>query len=193
MCVYTPGLQQAPHENAIATALDWNLATGARRMPAKHRFEPIDHALELKESLRLHAAERIAQRVAGLLILAAVIAALLGLFGDGRFAKVTLGDGAASLRYERVLRASKETVLRFDVPGTARITIPLDYFGDLRIARVTPQPARTHIEDGAAVYVFESASAATLRFYLAPGHAGVTQATILVDRAAFPVRHLVLP
>jgi hypothetical protein len=162
-------------------------------MSVKSRFERVDHSLELDESLHVHAAERVAQRIAGLLILAIVVVALLGLFGDGKLAGATVQGEAAILRYDRVLRSSKETALVVEIAGDARVSVPFGYFRDFKLERVVPEPVETRIVDGAALYVFEAASAATLRFHFIPRKPGITDAVLTVNRDEFSVRQLILP
>ncbi|HEX6928294.1 MAG TPA: hypothetical protein VF267_03520, partial [Gammaproteobacteria bacterium] len=67
-------------------------------MSAKGKLEPINHSLEMDEALHVHAVERITQSVAGLIILAIVIVAVLGLFGDGKLVNTTLRGETAALR-----------------------------------------------------------------------------------------------
>lgn len=163
-------------------------------MSAEDRFEQIDHSLELEESLHVHAAERVAQRVAGLLIVVIVAAALLGLFGDGRLAKATVEGESTTLRYDWILRSSKETVLEFDIaPGDAHVSIPIAYFNDFKLDRVVPEPVDTQIAHGDARFIFTTTSTATLRFHFIPSRAGASKTRLQVNGDTFSIRQRVLP
>lgn len=163
-------------------------------MSIKSRFEPVEHSLEMDEALHVHARERPARLLAGLLILTMVILSALGLFGDGKLSEAELQTKSATLQYQRVLRYGKEATLQLEIrSGTAEVTIPTSYFSYFKQDEVVPAAATTRVTNDGTTYAFDADPPLTVRFYFIPEEAGFANAELRVNGDSLRVRHVVLP
>ena len=101
--------------------------------------------LEIDQNLAFQRREWRVQRLGWGLLGAFVLAAALGLFGNGVLsrAEIHAADAALSIRYERFIRAGAPTRLTVLVrgPGPLELHMSRDYFDRLTIDRITPEPA----------------------------------------------------
>ena len=118
--------------------------------------------LQLDEDLRFQRRNWRIERIAWAVLASIIVAAALGLFGNGPVGsrKVTTADGTLSLEYQRFWRLQSPMTLNVEVrPATAestRATIYLtrSYIDAMDISRITPQPERVEAQAVELAYVF---------------------------------------
>jgi hypothetical protein len=161
--------------------------------------------LQIKEDLEHERREWKVQRIAWILMALVLVAAVLGLFGDGLFSEGTAStpDGSFALDYPRLARFEAPTTLtaRFAPPAADEESLSLwlegSYLRDLEIERMTPEPESTMTEDGGVRFVYAARETSepfevTLhvrfeRFGSVSGRVGTSSG------AALSVRHFVYP
>lgn len=143
--------------------------------------------LEIEDHIRFDRLEARAERAGWLVMLATVVAAVLGLFGNGLigYAENVSPDGRVAVRFDRFLRlgAPAEVVVEMKrvPPGSLDLAVDRQYLDGMNIERVTPTPASVRMDRDAAIYSFEvkrgvEAFAATFR--LMPDSLGFTHGTV---------------
>lgn len=162
------------------------------------RTEDREAAQAIGEAPRFQKSEWRASRVGWLVMSAVVVAAMLGVWGEGPLseARASSGNGALSVQYERFVRDLGETDLRVRVApghteqGAVRVGIDQDYLAANQVQAVTPEPASSALRGGRLVYEFPATDRAglLLRLDLRPsGGIGASDATVTVNGAE-PVR-----
>ncbi len=144
--------------------------------------------LEIEEDLRHQRREWAFQRVGWTVMAVIVVAALLGLFGQGPLSWSSVTAGAASVDYERFLRYGGETDLTVRVErsairaGEVRVELGRDFIGNMRVESIVPEPES--VEAGPDVYRYTfavSESDLTARFGLKPNALGFVRGSVAVD------------
>lgn len=166
--------------------------------------KPNSEDLEIHQGLEHQKRSWLAQRVAWILMLLAVLAALAGAAGSGPLSHRALErPGSLSVEYERWIRFTgpHELVLHLApgaAPGpSARVWLGRDYLEEMEIENVVPEPE--HVEAGAdrLVFVFPlvtPGNPTAVTFHLKPHHIGPTAATIgLEGKPPIRFRQLVFP
>lgn len=117
--------------------------------------------LELFEDVAVQQRTWQVERAAWVLMLAVVIAALLGLFGDGWLgsAHAVSGDGSVSLEYDRFWRVQAPSRLRIETARAGaperdamRLWIARDYFESVSVEQVMPRPERVEAAEDRIVF-----------------------------------------
>lgn len=164
------------------------------------------HDMPVPQNLGFHRKDWAAQRVAWALMLAVVIIAALGFFGDGGLARRTVGETGDPIQVEfvRFGRLDSPTRLRVHLSpqrttGDAH-TISL-WFSDTvirnyRIASITPEPERTRVDGDRTVFELAvgNDAQATVDFHLRPTQIGDVSGQIGVTGGdALQFRQFVYP
>lgn len=158
------------------------------------RFEAIEHDLQLDECLSMQAREWPFRVLAGMVILLAVLAAVLGWAGDGKLSIKEIHREGAVLQYPQVVRLGKEFALEIGSADQAlAIHIPNDYLGRFRLRDVVPPPAQTQLSADGVTLRFDAGSPATVRFYFQPERMGRPEVHLQAGEQTFTFRQLVLP
>jgi hypothetical protein len=106
-----------------------------------------------------------------------VVCDLLGLFGQGWLAnaKASLPDGALSIEYERVERATTPSTMRLEFGpaaiqnGQVRVYVSNSVVEGLGAQRISPEPAVSKVGDGGLTYTFAATrSPAEVQIQLQP-------------------------
>jgi len=103
------------------------------------------------------------QRIGWAVMLAIVVAGLLGLFATGPLSRTTVTNDDRTLRvsFERFTRFGSPTQLVIDVPpgaiggGEARIALSRDYLTAFQVQAVAPEAERVEAAGADLVYVFK--------------------------------------
>jgi protein-L-isoaspartate(D-aspartate) O-methyltransferase len=150
--------------------------------------------------------EWVAQRVAWVVMLLLVVAALLGLLGAPGLlgeARTTASDGSIKLEYDRISRFHAPTRLVIDVSpdfvdnGEIQLWVDAGYAEGLTIESIAPEPESTDLEPGRIVYTFTvSDPDVPLRISLRYVHDSYWRAEAamgLVNGEPVTFSHIVLP
>ena len=143
------------------------------------------------------------ERIGWILLAVAVVAAVLGLFGEGPLSRAeeTSADGSLSVDFPRFLRRqSPESIrIRFTAQagsGSASLWIDRRWLDEVTVESVTPEPERTELWPDRLVYRFARGGPAGthsvhVRFEVdAPGR---TRGEFGTADARVPVSHVVYP
>ena len=125
-----------------------------------------ERRLDVEQDLHFQRREWRFQR-AGLVVLSAfVIAALLGVFGNGMLSRGRAqGSGVFAVDYERLTRAHRTSRIEVQIPaeaGAVELALNRGYFDAARIERLDPEPSAIDIGPEEVVFRFPPlASSAT--------------------------------
>lgn len=110
-------------------------------------------------------------RVGWYLLVLFVLCALLGLFGDGWFSKVTSETGVGRIRYERFLRHSSPSVIIIEsevaMPDSS-VYINGAYLKKVRIEQIDPRPESASLIGGQVRFRFASPEPRQIIFHISP-------------------------
>ena len=175
-------------------------------MPPSRQASPKgDHSgLELDQDLAYQRRAWRAQRIAWLIMLLIVLAALIGLFGHGPLSRTTVGpNGGLQLEYERFARLLTPTTLRFRTSSGAiqgdelRLWISNDYLQGIQIEHVSPMPQTVEAGPDGLVFVFrltEPGRPMTATFQARPERIGrISGHAALTDRQPIRFNQFVYP
>ena len=126
------------------------------------------------------------ERVGWALMVAVVLAAAVGLFGNGLFstAAVASADGSLVAQYQRYWRARSPAALEVSWPaeaGETTIWITGAYLDNFELSGVSPEPAAVAIGAERSYYTFnvrEATATAHVSFRLEAKHGGSFEGTI---------------
>lgn len=126
-----------------------------------------------------------------------------GVFGSGAASNASgaTPDGAALLRYERIVRHGAPTGISLRLapsfPGdsVAVVSLDEDYLASLALTGVLPIPLDARSLDGRVEYRFgrDPARATTVEFFLIPGSLGGRSTTVRTSHGTLVLRQIVLP
>lgn len=112
-----------------------------------------------------------------------LLAAQLGIFGNGPLSQKTYVSDNLSIAYERYMRIEKDVELQVQVEELGldtTITINNDYLKKVRISQVVPEPASVEVRDDKLIYRFSSLESGVITFYLNPMQMGSQQLELTV-------------
>ena len=169
------------------------------------REKPPTVEIEVNQDLEFQRKEWRVQRIGWLVILAVIVAALLGAFGRGPLAHGEVTDAASGLRleYERIARHESPSELVFHIrAGTVttndvRIWLSRSYADGLEIERISPEPESESVTDDRVTYSFlldDPRREARVTFNLTPDAMGRRQASAgIVNGPTLRFAQFVLP
>ena len=140
-----------------------------------------DNPLEIKIDPVFQQRSWRAERMAWMVIAVLLLAALLGLFGDGVFshAKAVDASGALEVEYERLARASAPLRLQLRAwapqAGEVQVWLSRAYLDEMCVEAISPLPEQVEATADQLIYRFRTPSAGTrlnIIFQLTPQHAG---------------------
>jgi hypothetical protein len=153
--------------------------------------------LEVNQDLEFQHHIWAVQRIGWAVMAAAVLAALLGLFGGaGPLSNATAGGQEAPLsleEYERFSRFGMPTTLRVHLDtapgqgGEVRLSLSREYLESVQIQHVTPQPKSVEAGPDRITYVFDVTTApdqpTAVTFNLQPDKVGLLRGRVELDNA----------
>ena len=119
--------------------------------------------LEISQDTAFQRREWGVQRVGWVVWLAVIVAALVGLMGEGPLSAATAGvqDDPLRVQYHRFVRHAAPRTLEIELqPGTvqgrqARVWINREYLEGLQIQDITPEPSSVEAASDKVIYVFD--------------------------------------
>ena len=142
--------------------------------------EPVGD-LEHVRDLRFQYREWAIQRGGWLVMMAIIIAALIGLLGAGPLSSASAESGPLQLQYARFERRHARTVLEVSVTSSAdnqdqvEVWVSADYLARIEITSIVPEPEEVRVADDRVVYRFnidEQADRPTILIALEPDDPG---------------------
>jgi hypothetical protein len=147
-----------------------------------------------------HRREWFVQRIAWALLVAVVVAAVTGVFGDGPLANARVAIGDGQVHYERFVRKRAGTEWRIKPArdtalGIFRVGIDASLLDHYEVISIVPEPQATHLAFGKAVYEFDLGSApADVVFHLEPERVGRALGEMrLGNSSSTVIKQFVLP
>ena len=114
--------------------------------------------LDVEQDLHFQRREWQFQRLGLVVLSALVLAALLGVFGNGVLSRGRAqGSGVLAVNYERLTRAHRTNRLEVQVPvdtGAVELALNRNYFDAMRIERLDPAPSAIDIGPDEVVFRF---------------------------------------
>ncbi len=112
-------------------------------------------------------------QTAGLIaILAIVLLAALGFFGDGVLSSRTIQTNQLSVAYQGFYRydarTSVDLLINESDDSMLTVSIPAKYLAEFRLESVVPRPNETKSRNGMVHFVFSATSGSRVVFYISP-------------------------
>jgi hypothetical protein len=155
----------------------------------------IEHSLELEDSIDLHKRGWVIQRFFWAFFILFLLAAALGLFGNGLMSKVEVKAGNSTIEYERFGRYSNLMNIKFYGPdsGISEISFPLEYMNHFKIEKVFPKPESETQKDGRLIYRFDKDNSYKINVELKPEEYGFINNNIRVNKGTVQIVHIIYP
>lgn len=159
-------------------------------------IEKVKTPLEIDEDIDLHVKGWIVQRIGWLLMLAFLLASVLGLFGTGLLSRVTSKKNENALVFERFNRYDNEVELAIEsksVNGMIELRLPKEYMEVFRLESIVPEPQENTILNGYYLYRFSASDAALITLSVTPKKIGYYGMTLSINDTDFQIRTLIYP
>jgi hypothetical protein len=155
-------------------------------------------AIVTEEDVRFEQRWHRVQRVGRALLVLALVAAVVGVFGTGPLASATAEGpgGRFSVDYDRFVRTTQSTALRISsrgAPGPATVAIAQSFLEATSLSDVSPQPDSETARGGRVVLSYQGSLPDQVELQLAPEDIGVHRATVWVGGAPVRFRQVTWP
>lgn len=162
-------------------------------MPPSH--DDLPESVEHPKSPVFQRRDWMIQRIARVVFMSIVLAALLGIFGGGPLAHTVAEDGSVRIEYDRFVRAKAKFVIHAASAGTR---LRVKFTGMITpddTLRWLPQPIEQKWLAGASEFVFDVQAGEPCEIALdwKPVGAGLRQGAITVDGVSVAIWTLVYP
>jgi len=147
------------------------------------------------DEISLHRKGWIIQRIGWCLMFAFLIAALLGLFGEGPLSDKKLQSGNISVQYERFCRYEHgmKIKLQSSQENISTVSIPQDYLENFRVGEIVPEPGKQLASAGYIHYVFEGSQNKLITFYLSPLKRKTVRGILRANANSFAIKQTIYP
>jgi hypothetical protein len=118
--------------------------------------------LEIAEDLKFEKRQWTVERIGLLVMVAFIVAAILGAFGKGVFSKkiIEAADNSLSMEFDRFARLDAQTDLKLQVAnkGSAdpelRLWLDREYMSGFEVKEIYPEPERMDLNAGRTTFVY---------------------------------------
>jgi hypothetical protein len=160
-------------------------------------IERVNTDLEIDEHLLMQERGWKMQAIGMYLILAIVLTAALGLYGDGPISKRTI-ENIATVEYQRFYRFQSRMALKVQMDNTNNpkglaVMFPTKYLRHFQVDSVLPEPEKTIINGDQIQYQFNGKGNIMITFYLIPQRIGTIDGSMEVNNNRFVVNHFIFP
>lgn len=162
----------------------------------KEEIERIKTSLEIDEDIDLHIKSWTVQRIGWAFMLAVIVLALLGLFGNGVLSERNIVADSTTLIYERFARYENNTPIEVEALNAAgSLTVKFSpAFGEwFKVEQINPEPVEQRVDDGSTVYTFKSGGKAHATFYVSPRKQGQLEYSVRVNAHDFHPATFIYP
>ena len=155
--------------------------------------------LQMEDKIDLHRTGWRVQSILRTIIFLFILAAALGVFGDGILGRQILGEKNSNvwLEYDRFGRKDAPGKLELHLAGSedspAQLIIPSSYLKNFHIEAITPTPTAIATRNNQVAYSFDATGALTVVFRMKPDAIGKVQGSILVNNQTFNLNHFIYP
>ncbi len=157
--------------------------------------EKIKNEIGIPESIDTHVLGWKIQRIGWLIFTLLLVAAGMGLFGNGPVSYRTEIIQNDTLRYQKFIRYQTEANLSFVVNSeqTNRLKLQLSYLKNFDLQQISPEPKSTKISGGFVVYDFDISGPAQIDFVLTPNTYGNVGGSAQVENKSFLISQFIYP
>jgi hypothetical protein len=162
----------------------------------KSDFENITPQLEINEHAESHKQGFKIQRIGMFAIIAFVLLAALGLFGDGVLSKRSASSKSAMIEYQRFYRFEARMEIKIELLAFGNsnvVSFPKEYLKEFQIESITPSAESTNFKGSRSEFVFNGPGNGIITFYLVPRKVGNVEGEILVNGESFTLSHFIYP
>lgn len=161
-----------------------------------NKLERIHSELQLEEHIPKQEQGFRFQAVGIGLILAIVLFAAIGVFGDGMLSSRSDVKENVKISYEAFYRHEAKMDLTLEVnnpTGEVLISLPNDYLSKVEVVSIKPQPVSSRQENGKVTYTFHATGNTQVNFKFQPNSTGSIDAMIQVNQQSFSISHFIYP
>lgn len=167
-------------------------------MSNKESIEHIKTDLEIEEHLPMQERGWKVQAIGLSFILAMVLTAAVGLYGNGLISKKTVSSNNATVEYQRFYRfqSPMELKLELNMPNEGNeviVSLPGKYLESFQVDSVLPEPDKNVMNGDQLQYHFNGTGNFTITFYLIPQRIGAIDGSIEVNNSRFELNHFIFP
>jgi hypothetical protein len=164
-------------------------------MPSQ-QIEKITPSIEIEENLDLQVKGWMAQKIliAGIFIF--ILAAALGLFGDGILSQKKLEIEGNVLAYEKFVHYEGECRLTFDLADhdtIIKIAVPVLYLDHFEIKNIVPEPITYEMAANDLIMKFNGGPPNKVTFFLSPRKIGRIETVLRANQTPFKFSHFIYP
>jgi hypothetical protein len=160
----------------------------------RHSVGNVKRDLQLDEDPELHERGWVLQKIGWTFIFIVVIAATLGLFGDGVLSTRKPTSGNVTLHFDRFNRHEHEMEVLVQTTGEAinEITLPQSYLKNMRLVRIVPDPVDNRATGNDVTFNFIG-DHNIISIYIRPEAPGTIEGTLKVNNSMFNISHFIFP
>lgn len=160
-------------------------------------IERVNTDLEIDEHLPMQERGWKMQTIGMYFILAIVLTASIGLFGDGPMSK-RINENIATVEYERFYRFQSRMELKVQIDNTndpkgLAVKFPSKYLEHFQVDSVLPEPEKTTFNGDHIQYQFNGKGNIMITFYLIPQRIGRIDGSIEINNNRFVLNHFIFP
>jgi hypothetical protein len=162
----------------------------------KGSVEHISTDLEIDEKLEMHEKGWKVQAAGLVFILALVLCAGVGVFGDGLVSKTKIIENSIEIEYQRFYRLEAIMELKIKDQNATDglvISLPNSYLENFEIKSILPEPGVNRSKGGKVEYMFEGKDHINVTFYLIPRKTGNIESIVHVNNGQFTINHFIFP
>ena len=159
-------------------------------------IERVRTSLQIEEGIDLHITSWIVQRIGWSIMFGVLLAAALGVFGNGVLSEARVSANGASLSYERFCRYENNTALELEAPdksGSLIVRFNPEFSSVFKVEEINPEPTGQKIQDGARVDFFQVQGHGHITYYVSPRAQGSTHYEMQVNGTSFQLTQYVYP
>jgi hypothetical protein len=151
--------------------------------------------LPIDDEISLHRKGWVIQRIGWILMFAFLIAAILGLFGEGPLSSKKIQAGNISVEYERFCRYEHGMEIRLQSAGEniSKVSIPQTYLKSFRLGTIVPEPEKQIATAGSIQYQFEGSQNNIVSFYLSPIERKTVEGMFQVNDHPVTIKQTIYP
>jgi hypothetical protein len=149
----------------------------------------------VEDDISLHRKGWIVQRIGWILMFGFLIAAILGLFGEGPLSQRKLQAGNISIEYERFCRYEHGMEMRLEsgAENISTVSIPQEYLKSFRITDIVPEPEKQVAVADHIQYLFAGSQNNIITFYLSPVQRKTVEGIFQVNNNPFTIKQTIYP
>lgn len=162
----------------------------------KDSVERVQTTLQIEEDIDLHITSWSMQRIGWCMMLAILVSAALGLFGNGVLSEKKLSVNGASISYERFSRYENNTALEIeasDLNGATSVRFDPEFARSFKVEKINPEPSGQKIQGGARIDSFRVEGRGQITYFISPRQRGRRTYGLQVNDSEFRVTQYVYP